>query len=347
MAGNLGELVQMISALSDIQARKRQLALGEATLAENARQFATQGEEQNFASALKLIAGSSAKAREGYGQLLSTLSPEHRAAAEAFLSGQPIDPTVTHAQDIQAGHAAMSPQMLGTVQQESAVQNATGMNVGATASSQLLGQLASQAAPFITPDVAHGYAERVATGRTPGQAAVENAQIAGGMIPTMALIAGGLQQSAGQAAQTAVAREGINFQYAQLDHEERKFAAYYGLDKMLKTAEAQKAAGAAGGLTGAAYFEALKSMTGILNDINKNTSDEASNMARRRLYNHTNAMLGNPLPPLPIAGEGAPGKVGLPTQLWRGVTGMGPGLGGTEGGIAWPIMTQPDLGGRR
>lgn len=347
MAGNLGELVQMISALSDIQARKRQLALGEATLAENARQFAQNEKGQDFASAIKLIAGSSAKTREGLTTLVNSLAPEYQDAARAFLQGQPIDPQVLHAQDIQSGLAAMSPQQHAVLANEAATQNATGMNVGAMGQSQLLGQLATQAAPFITPDVAHGYAERVSTGRTPGQAAVENAQITGGMIPTMAKIAGGLQQSAGQAAQTAVGMANVNLGYANLDHEERKMAAYYGLDKLLKTAEAQKYARGAGGLTGAQWIEGMKGLTGILNDINKNTSDEASNMARRRVFNAMNQELGSPLPMLPIAGEGAPGKVGLPTQLFRGITGMGPGLGDAGGGLAWPTMTPMDLGGRR
>lgn len=351
MAGNLGELVQMISALSEVQARKRQLKLGEDQLAQQAQQFASTERGQDFTQAIKLIAGSSQKTREGLNTLVDSLAPQYQDAARAFLHGQPIDPTVIHAQDIQQGHDAMSPGQLGVVQNESAVQNATGMNVGGLAGSQLQGALAAQAIPQVTPQLGAAYAERVASGRTPAQAAVENAQIGGGMIPAMAKIAGGLQQSAGQAAQTGLGYANLNFNYAQLDQNERKMAAEYGLDKMLKTAEAMKyASGGAGQLTGQAWLDGMQKLPQILNDINKNTSDKAGNIARIRLFNATNAALGSPVPMLPLEGEGAPTKVPVIDQMGRSLFG-GPKVSDyLQGGgqsMPWPTMTPTDLGTRR
>lgn len=348
---NLGELVQMITALSSVQARKRELDLNEQQLAQQASQFAQQGEEAKFVSALKLIAGSTQKTRQGLEGLINTLAPQHREAAMAFLQGQPTDPTVLHAQDIEAGHSAMTPQQLAMVQNESAVQNATGMNVGGLAASQLGGVLAGGAAQSVTPEQAAAYAERAATGRDPLTAAVQNQQIAGGLVPFIAKTTAGAAMTVPQSAQIgiqqgqlAVSRGQLNFNYAQLDQEERKMAAYYGLDKMLKTAEAQKyangGAGGAGGLTGAQWIDGMRGMTNILNDINKNTSDAAGNIARKRVFNSINEALGNPLPAIPLEGPGSPGKVGFFQQFLSGA-----GLTGAGSPSPWPTMT-PAFGGQ-
>jgi hypothetical protein len=167
------------------------------------------------------------------------------------------------------------------------------------------------------------------------------------MIPAIAQIAGGLRQTAGQAAQTALGYAGVNFNYAQLDQREREMAAQYGLDKILKTAEAQHylTGGKAGGLTGPQWVEAMGKMTNILNDINKPSSDKAGNLARIRIFNSMNEALGSPLPPIPLQGEGAPGKVSALTQLYRGVVGgpkvsdytTQPGAGSL--GMPWPSIT--------
>lgn len=355
MAGNLGELVQMITALSGVKAQRRQLELQEQQMAQQASQFAQQGEEAKFASALKLIAGSSAKTREGLQGLLDTLAPEHREAAMAALQGQPIDPTVTHAADIQQGHAAMSPQQLAMVQNEAATGNATGMNVGGLMQSQLGGVLAGGAAQQVTPQMAQAYAERAATGRDPITAAVQAQQMASGAVPFMAQVQAGQRMAAPQAANVALGYAGIaqqdrglNFNYAQLDQREREMAANYGLDKMLKTAEAMKytsGAGGAGGLTGAAWLDGMQKLPNILNDINKNTSDTAGNLARIRVYNSLNQALGSPVPMLPLVGEGAPGKLGLLDQMRNWAVG-GPKLGNYTAEGAWPTMT-PTTGGPR
>lgn len=332
MAGNLADLVQMIATLSGVQAKKRELDLNAQQLQQQATQFAQLGEENKFTSALKLIAGSSSKTREGLTSLIDTLAPQHREAAMAFLSGQPIDPTVTHAQDIQAGQAAMSPGQLATVQNEAATQNATGMNVGQMAGSQLGGVMATGAIPQVTPAMTQGYAERAATGRSPIEAAVQQQQMASGLVTPMARIGAGVQQTAGQAAQIGLGYANVNLGYGQLDQAERKMAADYGLDKMLKEAEAQHyvTGGKGAGLTGQAWLEGMQKLPNILNDINKNTSDKAGNMARIRVYNSMNAALGAPVPMLPIEGEGSPSKVGVFQQFMRGMTG-GPTM-------PWPTM---------
>ena len=351
MAGNLGELVQMISALSEVNARKRQLALGEQQLAQQASQFADTQKGNDFTQAIKLIAGSSAKTREGLSTLVDSLAPQYRDAAKAFLSGQPIDPTVVHAADIQAGHDAMSPQQLAAVQNESATQNATGLNVGQLANSQLGAAIANGAIPQVTPAMTGAYAERVASGRSPIEAAVQGQQLADPRtVVFMSQVAAGQRMSAPQAAQIGVGMANVNLGYANLDTEERKWTAYYGLDKLLKTAEAMKyASGGAGQLTGQAWLEGMQKLPSILNDINKNTSDKAGNIARIRIYNATNAALGSPVPMLPLAGEDAPSKVEVSTQMYRGLFGgpkvsdyLAPGAG--TGSMPWPTMT-PSFGG--
>jgi hypothetical protein len=355
MAGNLGELVQMITALSGVQAQKEKLRLDEQQLSQQASQFAQQGEEQNFANALKLIAGSSAKTRQGLEGLLNTLAPHHREAAMAYLQGQPTDPQVLHAQDIEAGRSTMSPQQLAAVQNESATQNATGMNVGALGASQLGGTLAAGAIPQVTPAMAGAYAERAASGRSPVEAAVQAQQMASGAIPFMAKAQAGQVMTAPQQAQiglgyanVAVAKEGNRLQWANLEQDERKMAADYGLRKIMAEADAMKAAGgaggAAGGLTGAAWLDGMQKLPQILNDINKNTSDKAGNMARINVYNTLAHSLGQDHLIIPYSGEGAPGKVSTFQQFTRGLGINRPGIENTPGASApsampWPTMT--------
>lgn len=342
MANNLSDLIGMIATLSGIQNQRRELDLRDKSIQEQASQFAQLGEESKFQTALKVIAGASAKSRQGLGDLLSTLSPQHRAAAEALISGQPIDPSVLGAQDVQAGRDAMTPQQTAMVQNEAATRNATGMNAGQLGGSQLGAQLSVGALPYVTPQMQQAMAERAASGRTPAQAAVEATQISGGMIPKIAAIQGGMAMTAGQQAQVGLGYGQLNATYAQLDQNERKMAADYGLDKMLKEAEAQHylTGGKGAGLTGQAWVEALQKQGNLLNDINKNSSDRAGNMARIRIYNATNEALGNPLPALPIEGDAAPGKTGLMTQIWRSTAGNSPTLDNLmppPAAPAWPI----------
>lgn len=341
MAGNLGELVQMIATLSGVKAQKRKLDLDEQQLAQQAEQFAQVGEENKFAAALKLIAGSSAKTREGLQGLLGTLAPHHREAAMAMLQGQPIDPAVQQAESIQAGRAAMSPEQLGVLGQEAATINATGQNMGALAQSQFAGALAQGAAQQLTPQMAQAYAERSASGRDPITAAVQQAQMQGGMVNPMAQIGAGLRQTAAQQAQiglgyanVAVDQERNRQGWAGLDQAERKMAAEYGLDKLKLGMMGQKGA-AGGGLTGDDWLKAVTTMPTLLNDINKNTSDKAGNMARIRLFNMLNFQTGSTVPMLPLEGPGAPGKTGLLQQFFTGA-----GVLGTQP-TAWPGTAAP------
>lgn len=341
--GNLGELVQMITSLSGVQAQKRQLDLNQQSITNQASQFAETGAENDFTAALKLIAGSSSKTRQGLEGLVNSLAPQYKEAALAYLHGQPIAPGTLQAQDIQAGREAMAPGQLAAVQGEAATTNATGMNLGQFGQSQVGGALAAGALPQLTQQEAGAYGQRMASGQTPADAAVGQYQVSHGMIPGIAKIQGGLGMTAGQAAQVGLGYAGVNFNYAQLDQSERKMAADYGLDKMLKTAEAAKyGRGGVGGMTGQAWLDGMAKLPNILNDINKNSSDPASNAARKRVYNTLATALGQDQLVLPMQGDASPGKVGMLNQLLRGLTGMSPTIGTNSPLGAWPTAaTQP------
>lgn len=328
----LGELVQMISALSGVQNDRRRLDQTEEQLKQSASQFAQLGQEREFGRALTLIAQGNQKSREALKTALGHLAPHYRAEAEAAMQG-PIDPGVQAADAAQAGYAAAGPQGQGMLNQEAATRAFTGMNVGQVGASQIGGQLAGDSQ--ISPDQRAAYVQRIASGQTPLTAQVESSTIAQGLVPRMARIGAGAELSAPQAAQNtiaqgqlAVANIGASQGWAQLDQNERKMAAEYGLDKMLKSAQAAKALGAGGGLTGQEKLDAIKTMSTIINDINNPRSDEQGNKGRIRIFNTLADETGQPWLKLPDPGgsTGTPANQGAFHQFMQSLSGLGPGV---------------------
>lgn len=329
----LGELVQMISALSGVQNDRRRLDQQQEQLKQSASQFAQLGQEREFGRALEIISKASSQTREGLRTAMQYLAPHYRPAVEAFLNGQPIDPSVQAAQASQEGYAAASPDQRSALNAEAATRTMTGMNVGQTGASQIMGQLAQGAAP--TPDQRGGYVQRIATGQTPIAAQVESSQIAQGLVPQMARIGAGAELSAPQAAQNtiaqgqlAVANIGASQGWAQLDQNERKMAAEYGLDRILKMAQAQRALGLGGGLQGQERLDAMKAMSSIINDINNPRSDAQGNKGRIRIFNSLADETGQPWLKLPDPGgqQETPKNAGAFHQFMQGLSGFGPGV---------------------
>lgn len=320
----------MISALSSVQNDRRRLDQQEEQIRQSASQFAQLGQEREFGRALQLIAQGNQKSREALRTALGHLAPHYRAEAEAAMQG-PIDPSVQAADAAQAGYAAAGPQGQGMLNQEAATRAMTGMNVGQLGASQVGGGLAADAQ--ITPDQRAAYVQRMASGQTPLGAQVENSTITQGLVPFIARTTAGAQLTAPQAAQNtiaqgqlAVANIGASQGWAQLDQNERRMAAEYGLDKMLKSAQAAKALGAGGGLTGQEKLDAIKTMSTIINDINNPRSDEQGNKGRIRIFNTLADETGQPWLKLPDPGgsAGTPANQGAFHQFMQSLSGLGP-----------------------
>lgn len=330
MPGNLGELIQMITGLSQIQDRRRQLDLSEEQLHNQASQFSTTQQSGEFTQALKLIAGSSAKARQGMKQLVGSLAPQYQEAAMSYLNSQPVDPSVIHAGNVQTGDANMDPSQRAVVQNEAAVGNSTGMNVGQMGASQLVGQLAGGAQAQVTPQMMQDFAQRTANSQTPVDAAVGHAQIAGGMVPGMASIGAGQSLSAPQAANLGVQQNQLAQGWAGLEQKDREMALTYGLNRDKLNAKL----GPGGILTGQEWLDAVTKLPAILNDMNSPKADKVSNQARAKVYNLL----------VDITGVGADKKLnfgdvgGGASPIHNFISGfMGNGASPTP----WPTMSAP------
>lgn len=338
----LGELVQLIGTLSGIQNDKQRLALQEKQLTEQSSQFAQLGQEKEFGQAIQLMAQGNAKSREALSKALGHLAPHYREQVLAMMNN-PVAGGVQAEDAAQAGYAAAGPGGQAVLNQEATTRNTTGMNVGQVGASQVGGQLAAGAQ--VTPDQSAGYVQRIATGQTPIQAAVDQSQAGQGLVPFMAKTTAGAALTAPQAAantvalgQLGVAQGQLSVGWASLDQNERKLAADYGLDKMLKSAQAAKALGLGGSLTGQEKIEATKAMSTIINDINNPRSDAQGNKGRIRIFNALADETGQPWLKLPDPGgaAGTPGSSSAFSQFYQGLSGFGPRV---PGGPLAPLPT--------
>lgn len=218
---NMGQMIQMITSLAEMQDRRRQIALEEQKFDEQKTQFAQtlgfQEKSKQQADAFKLIDLASHGGADGVvalKQLAVSMGMGQDQAEQISHIGMDAGSALQriqgqqaqfNLQNQQAGQRSLggiggqlAPNALDQVQQEAFTRNQTqGMDKGQVATSALIQQLAQQPlGQDMLPALAQGFQIRNATGQTPFGFAQDQAGIAAGMAPAAASIAGGLTPNA-------------------------------------------------------------------------------------------------------------------------------------------------------
>lgn len=232
MSQNIGQLIQMLSVLGEMQDRKKQLALDERKMNQQAEQFAvTAGinkEDQRFSkvqSLMKSVAEGGVKAHVAVqdlapllgftpeeAQRFAQLAPNASASLQQIQSEQLAQQARQQAEQFaqqQGGYASMG-NPNATPQQQAGqaawlAQNAGGPGaMGQKATGDLIGQMAgnTQRQMGSNPDLANRYGQaygaQIAARQTPDQFSQGQAFNDLGMAPAAAKVAAGLTPSAGQ-----------------------------------------------------------------------------------------------------------------------------------------------------
>lgn len=241
-AQGMGQMIQMISALAEMQDRRRKIALDEAQFDEQKQQFAKQlgfqEKSQQQAAAFKLIDIASQGGVDGAVALkqlaVSMGLPPDQAESishvgmDAGAALQRIQ--ARHAEfnlgEQQAGKASLgsiggniAPTSQEQVQQAAYMQGQAQTNPGALAGSQFLAQLLKQPlGQDMLPALAQGAHIRTATGGNAQEFNMNQAMQAGGMYPAAASIGAGITPNANTMVNDQTQRGGIlaQLQAAQL-----------------------------------------------------------------------------------------------------------------------------------
>lgn len=220
MPQNMGQMIQMLSVLGEMQDRRKQLALDERKLKQQGEQFATtagiQKDDARFArvqSLMKSIAEGGTTAAVAVHDLapLLNFTPEEaqqfaHLAPNATASLQQIQGRAAqfNLDRQQQGYNSMDPAAQTTFNQEAAKVGQTNQGSGAYATGQLIGQIAGRGQqsmnqnPELAKRVGEAYVYQQGARQTPDQWSQGQAFINGGMGPAAASIAAGITPSAGQ-----------------------------------------------------------------------------------------------------------------------------------------------------
>lgn len=227
MSQSLGQMIQMLSVLGEMQDRRRQLALDERKMTQQAEQFATTAgitkDDQRFnriKTILSTVAEGGARAAGAVDDLsamlgftpeeaqrFQKLAPNATAGLQA-LQGEEARMRTEQGRfnlgNQQQGLASMTPDQRLSVQQEAALTSQTGQNTGQYQTGQMIGQMAQNAQgqmagnPNMADRLGAAYSQRTAAGQTPDQYTKGQAFIDRGMAPAAASIEAGITPSAGQ-----------------------------------------------------------------------------------------------------------------------------------------------------
>jgi len=211
-----GSFIQMLSTLSEVQTRKKQIQLEENKYNTAVKQYEQEHHDRDVTQALQQLAAANADSRVALLKLYDkNFTPEEKQALSLFASSAPIDPRLMTADAIQRGVTAMQGTPLaGQVNQAAAVSQLTGgQNVGGMAANTFQSQLYN-AAP--TAMMAAAAQNRAATGMNPLEADTYTSLVNQGLIPQMARNAAGFANPL-QKAQLALQQAGLNIQKQQAD----------------------------------------------------------------------------------------------------------------------------------
>lgn len=281
MAEGMSRMIQMLAALSDMQQRRRAQDLAERQFSESQAQFAAQmgfneksAEYKKVADFLDAIARSSVESRNalvGLGKAVGLKDDQVQWLA-AYGASAPEAMQVIQSRAAGQGYRDATPDQRAGMNREAAYAATTGMNQGQAAASVLQSMLAGGGNPVsaygvdMLNNAAAGFLERLATGRTPEQAAMGNRfasqpDLVNQAARGMAGYATPYQtQQLGQQAQTIsnqsrgldLQAEGLDIQRGQLEADMRRIA-QQGIEAAAKIASKN----AMGGLEPSDYINAV------------------------------------------------------------------------------------------
>lgn len=314
----IGQFVQLLSALSEMQTRREQLTQNEREINLREKQFqefVKQGHSKDVADALQQIMKLAPDAREAFVKMQTEFSPQEIAGFHAIVTGQPVDPSVLGAQAAQRGYGNASPEQQGFMNAQAASRATSGMDVGqAQASGAQAFQFGGQAPPGLIAamsqgqpqgyaqqmqgQVARGAMQRMSTGQTPFQALVDASAAGQGLIPGFAQNQYGTvptqygQLTAPQAGQIDIGRGGVAGQFAAVNQRAQEAAANNGMEYLKLLASGKAAAGA---FTTSQQVDMMQGIMKSLDDMQNPRATKDINRERIRLINSMAATLPPPL----------------------------------------------------
>jgi hypothetical protein len=347
--GGMGQMIQMLSVLAEMQDRRKQMALDQQKFEAQRDQFAqTLGvtrEDQNYRAVSKImdtIAQGGASAATAVHELapLLNLKPEQ---AQFFAQIAPSAATAlqqiqTKGQQFaldqqQQGLASMTPEQRQQAQQAAYLnQNAGGPGaIGGLQTGKLIGQMAGQAADTITPghpsfdqDMARrmqqAYGAQVAARQDPWSFAVGQAGINSGLAPAAAAIGAGTAANANTMVndQTNRAQIAAQAQIAALNDSSK---------------------GGRPSIAPQDYVSAINALRSLSENMaNQKYADKATVKAFKQQYNSLAALVGIGLM---NTDADLPQAVGRIHQLYGGLYGSPATPPGPASGVWQPIPNQP------
>lgn len=325
MPEGMGRMIQMISALAQIQNQRRALDQQERQHEEAKRQFGLQlgfneksQEYKKFADLVDLYGRSAAEARGAIDELAQQAFPNDPAKQQALKHfGLSAPETAEAIKNVAIGRGFRNPSTATPQELEAASQATTGMPTGGVAQSGLQAILAARAQPFVTPQMSQGYAERAATGREPLAAGVQS-RILGdpNLIAKLAGVTAGTEMSAPQAAQADIGAGGVQAQFAGVRQRDVEAQSQFIEHLMQQSAR--------GALTGSDIIAGYKYLTDITNDIATKKGDKNFTLQKMAEYNRMAAILDPSL--MRNDPNTLPDAAGLMERARRALGGSPPGL---------------------
>lgn len=322
-----GQFIQLLSALSEIGARREQLALSgrQTDLMENQfKKQVSEAHDKDIADALNTLVKLQPQAQEAFLTLGHKFNPEEMSMLRATASGLPPDMPAMAARAAQSGYGAMSPQEQGQVNREAATRNVAGMNVGGVAQSGLQEAVAQTIGQ--NPQMLQGMAQMQATQQTPFQAAgQQQLMMMPGAARRAAEYATNLAVSPYQQGQLDIGRGGVQAQFAGVNVQAMNAAA--------DAANQALAAGAKGGLTQEQVLKTIiEDIPAAVAKINDPRTDKGAAAVYLRQINAAAWMIGRPDLALPSPNDpDAPAKLNALRRVFQG----------SFGGQGVPAQTPP------
>lgn len=286
----MGQMIQLLSTISDMQNRRRALDLEERRLEQDKGQAAQafgfqekSNEYKKFADFIDLAMRAPVEVR---GNLESAaqaagLTPQMAQAISALAMNAPKSIEDMKRQAVAQGMSQVNPGEVASAQM-------TGQNLGGQAQSGLQAILAGGAQQRVTPQMQQGFAQRAATGQNPldallGSVIMQNPQMMGRLAATTA----GTQMTAAQAAQNAVGQAGVQAEYASIRQR--------GIQSEMEIAERLATARQTGmGMTPQIMVDAFGKVSELQKEVNDPKASQASRTSAKAAYNELVKLMGMP-----------------------------------------------------
>lgn len=306
-----GQFIQMLSTLSEIKARNRQLDMQEKQYNSALKQYEEEHHDKDITELLQGLAASTADSRNALIKLKGkNFTADEISYLEQFAAGQPIDPRLFSAESVGRGVKAMAgTPMQALADREAALRNNTGGGIGTLNTSNFQGGLmAGQPAPGQVQMAQ----DRLASGMDPQALAIMQSQQEQGLVPQMAKIQAGAALSLPQIAANTLTGRGLDIQqqqantgsqqataqgnywqsqaevaWAGLRQEDRKIAQEFGLESLFG-----KGKGGAGAMTAAQQVEAQVGLSKIIAQMSDPQTDERARSSLIGIFNTAVATMG-------------------------------------------------------